>query len=436
MFAERQGRYWVTMAVQSRGVQSRGVQSSRHASGRAYRASLVTISAGIFFAPYLSFRPYDVLFTLSDILFCIGLVLMIAARRLSTQPFGGLTGLWLLAFLLMQAALFASSVANGDPTRWLIVAMQYGFALVVLPMLVVGRGDTATLQFAKALVAGVVAMELLGILVYYLYTGTYAELSAIVPNFISGGRRLGVFLEDGNWNGSVVAMTMPFVFYLRGRGVIGPIVAAIATLILACALVLAASATALIGGTIAILLYLVVARVMPSWRVMASILVLGLALVASGVGVPQAFSKRIAPAIENQDISEAGTFAGRMALNVEAWGIVEHTTFLGLGVDQFRVASSQGAPVHNTYLLLWSEGGLLALIGWLLMLTILLGIALSALRHDRRAAGLALAVFGLFLVASTASPHMYARMWLVPVMVAIAFAVAARGTPQAPPATA
>lgn len=397
---------------------------------RLYRWALMAITAGVFFAPYLSWRLGDVLFTFSDALFCIGLVLLIAAGRLSMQPFGALSGPWLLAFLLMQFALFASSMINGDPTRWLIVALQYSFAMVVLPMLVLGQGAAATLRMAKALVAGVVAMELLGIVVYYTYTGSYTQLSAIVPNFISGGRRLGVFLEDGNWNGSVVAMTLPFVFYLRGRGTIGTVTAAAATLILATALVLAASATALIGGTVAMLLYVLVGRLLPSWRVLAIAAAVAVGLMVSGIGLPQAFSKRIAPAIANQDIAEAGTFAGRMALNRAAWDIVEHTIFLGLGVDQFRVVSTERAPVHNTYLLLWSEGGLLALIGWLLMLTILFGMALAALRHDRRAAALALAVLSLFLVASTASPHMYARMWLVPVMVAIACAAAAR--PESP----
>ena len=406
-----------------------------HGAARLRHAALALVTAGVFFAAYLSFRIGEVLFTLSDGLFCGALLLTIAAGRLSLSPFGGLTGPWLLAFMLMQLALFASSIVHGDPVRWLIVALQYGFAMVVLPMLVIGHGEATTLRMVKALVAGVVAMELLGITVYYSYTGSYERLSAIVPNFISGGRRLGAFLEDGNWNGSVVAMTLPFVFYLRGRGSIGTVAATAATLVLVTALVLAASATALIGSAIALLLYMVVGRVLPSWR--ATVLIVGAvtALMMAGVAVPQAFGKRIAPALASQDIAEAGTFAGRMALNEEAWRIVEHTTILGLGVDQFRVDSPGRAPVHNTYLLLWSEGGLLALIGWLLMLTILFGMALSALRHDRRAGALALAVLSLFLVASTASPHMYARMWLVPVLVAIAVAArpAAVARMRAPP---
>src|SRR3546814_3333097 len=48
----------------------------------------------------------------------------------------------------------------------------------------------------------------------------------------------------------------------------------------------------------------------------------------------------------------------------------EDTMFVGIGVDQYRVVSPTQVPVHNMYLLLWAEGGLLALLGWMLLLTI------------------------------------------------------------------
>src|SRR3546814_14727504 len=69
-------------------------------------------------------------------------------------------------------------------------------------------------------------------------------------------------------------------------------------------------------------------------------------------------------------MSQAGTFTGRMDLILEAWEIVEDTMFVGIGVDQYRVVSPTQVPVHNMYLLLWAEGGLLALLGWMLLLTL------------------------------------------------------------------
>ena len=101
--------------------------------------------------------------------------------------------------------------------------------------------------------------------------------------------------------------------------------------------------------------------------------------------------------------------------------MVGDTMLLGLGVDQYRVISASGAPVHNMYLLLWTEGGLVTLLGWLMLLAILIAAATQAFRRDRMTAALALSVITVLVVSSNASPHMYARMWMVPVMVAMAF---------------
>src|SRR3546814_6239292 len=79
-----------------------------------------------------------------------------------------------------------------------------------------------------------------------------------------------------------------------------------------------------------------------------------------------------------------------MDLIREAWGIVEDTMIVGLGVDQYRTISFADTPVHNMYLLLWAEGGLLALLGWLLLMTISALVAIGVYQYDRQAAALGL----------------------------------------------
>src|SRR3546814_3033601 len=91
-------------------------------------------------------------------------------------------------------------------------------------------------------------------------------------------------------------------------------------------------------------------------------------------------------------MSQAGTFTGRMDLILEAWEIVEDTMFVGIGVDQYRVVSPTQVPVHNMYLLLWAEGGLLALLGWMLLLTIAGVSVVRVYWVDRQAAALGLSV--------------------------------------------
>src|SRR3546814_12608715 len=103
-----------------------------------------------------------------------------------------------------------------------------------------------------------------------------------------------------------------------------------------------------------------------------------------------------------------------MDLILEAWEIVEDTMFAGIGVDQYRVVSPTKVPVHNMYLPLWDEGGLLALLGWMLLLTIAGVSVVRVYWVDRQAAALGSSVRSTFLICSAASPHSYERMWLVP----------------------
>ena len=221
-------------------------------------------------------------------------------------------------------------------------------------------------------------------------------------------------------------MALPFVLYLMLGGKLPRLWGYAILAILLFALVLAASVTALSCALLGLFVFALVAGTLPSVRAMATVGIAVAIYLASGGGVPQAFSTRIAPALENENIAQAGSYIGRLGLIEEAWGLVEKTTFLGLGVDQYRHVSFQGAPVHNMYLLVWAEGGIWSLMGWVGLITLLVTAGASALPIDRRAAGLALSLVSMLILASTASPHMYARMWLTPVFLAIGYALAAR----------
>src|SRR3546814_12612961 len=102
-------------------------------------------------------------------------------------------------------------------------------------------------------------------------------------------------------------------------------------------------------------------------------------------------------------MSQAGTFTGRMDLILEAWEIVEDTMFVGIGVDQYCVVSPTQVPVHNMYLLLRADGGLLALPGWLLLLTLAAVSVVRVYWVERQAAALGLPVLSTFLILSIES---------------------------------
>lgn len=392
----------------------------------------LTVILGITLSAYLSWRPsVDIMFTISDACLLIGAMLLLFRHQVPLEPFGVVSPAWFGGFILMMGGLLASSLFSGDPTRWPTVALQYSMAWVVLPFLIMGHDRRDTERLVRFFVAGVVAMELVGIIVYFTFEGTFAQARAILGfDFISGSGRLGAFVTDANWNGATIAMALPFTYYLRGRRMIGAWQAIIAIAILVFALTLTASVTAFGSACTATLLFVAAGgvRLKPGpLAVMLLVLAVGSTMALSAYGMPAVFEKRVASVFETGDLAKAGTFKGRMGLIEDAWQRVGDSMLVGVGVDQDRVVSPLRAPVHNMYLLVWVEGGFVALFGWVVMMTSALAIAFAALWRDRLAGVLALTVLTTFLLFSAASPHMYARMWAVPVLLALAIAVHSAG---------
>ena len=189
--------------------------------------------------------------------------------------------------------------------------------------------------------------------------------------------------------------------------------------ILLIALLFSGSFTGFIATIASVGIFFLVCGSVRSLRLILAVVAIGTAIMWSGVPLPPIFEKRVVAALQNQDLSQAGTYTGRLELIKEAWDIVDHTSLVGLGVDQYRVVSRDKAPVHNMYLLVWAEGGLLALFGWIIMILVPFAAAIRSFTRDRTAAGLGLAVFVAFFIFSMAAPHMYSRSWVVPVFAAI-----------------
>ena len=382
----------------------------------------------VFFASYLTWRPMpDVMFTISDALFLLSAYQLAVRHDLPMHSFGSLTPWWLSSLALVLGGLLLGSVDDADPLRWLIVALQYCFAWLALPVLLIGHGRERAITLAKALVLGMVAMEGFGVFIYVKYVGSFWDARKLLGvDFLTGARRLGAFTADANWNGGAITFALPFVYYLVLERHISRLTGAIAVMVLVAGLALSASFTAFCSACFAAVVFALVAGLRPGMKtVVAVLLTIGVASQLELV-LPRTFQARVVNALERGDISEAGTFEGRAALIREAWGMTDDHLLLGVGADQYRVISKLHAPVHNMYLLLWIEGGLAALVGWVGMMAVLLATGAAAARIDRRAGALTLSVTAVLVIFSAASPHMYARLWAVPVMLAVAVAAEAR----------
>ncbi|MBK5265389.1 MAG: O-antigen ligase domain-containing protein, partial [Alphaproteobacteria bacterium] len=149
--------------------------------------------------------------------------------------------------------------------------------------------------------------------------------------------------------------------------------------------------------------------------------------------MPEVFQKRVAGAYETGQLDEAGTFTDRAQLMADAWKMADHTTFIGYGVSQFSKIHPSGQPVHNMYLLAWTEGGMPALIGWVIMVLTLVALPLPVLRSHPAEAAVCCGVIFVFLSYTMASPHMFGRLWMVPLMLPLGLLLTRPSAPTAVP---
>lgn len=186
------------------------------------------------------------------------------------------------------------------------------------------------------------------------------------------------------------------------------------------ALLATASFTAFAATAIATPFYFICSNIGKFFKFGVPLVIFGIAYIGLGFPLPEAFSERVLGAVLQSDLSQAGTFTHRSALIAEAWTMSKDTLFVGLGVDEFRAASSYGLPVHQWWMLLLTEGGLLSVSGLVAIFAVLGAMGVKAVHWHREDGAMVLALLVILLIFSTSIPHMYNRLWIAPIMLALA----------------
>jgi hypothetical protein len=384
------------------------------------------LTVAVFLAPILLLKHSIIFFTLSDLFFCLALVLMVLAGRVPRAPLGRATSVWLLSCATLLSGVVVSSLFGPAPLRSLIVCGQYAFAFVLLLFLIAGRDDATTHFLVKTFVISIILSQIVGFTVFFLDFDF--GLSILNPTFtiVTGNGRLASLIGDGNGNAAVIAFTFPFLLYLWLSGRMSGWFALPAALVLGTAVVLTSSNSGLAATLLGLVCFLGTAGAHGLRTTRFIIAALAVAIVvwgSMGFTLPSTFEKRVLGAVESGDLEDAGTFRSRMNLMIEAVDIVDDALLFGVGADQFREMSVQKAPVHNMYLLLWAEGGLIALVGWLsIMVLPVIGATFlrGAQPRSKLRRSFALTFVIVFCGVAFNSPHMYGRQWAVPFVLAVA----------------
>ena len=126
----------------------------------AYRL-LLAVAAFLF--SWHIFRIGDINFTLSDAALFGCLMLLASRRGLNAQPLGALTPPLLLGLVLLLGGMLAGSAANGNPLRWMVIAGQYVFAYMLVPMILFSADRAWLRRCALFFALGVATAQVIAI---------------------------------------------------------------------------------------------------------------------------------------------------------------------------------------------------------------------------------------------------------------------------------
>ncbi len=379
---------------------------------------LFLVSAIVFLSPMNYLRTDLFYFTLGDVFTALAFVFVLATKRLMTVPFGKVSTSWYLGVSLLALGLTIGTIVKGEASAGAIVVAQYIFSFAILPMVLVGRPRAELVFLIKVFVFSMAIVMLHG-----TYFAVYEPTDI---RFISGSGRMYGLIQRENATGAMGAFALVMAQWLYMSRHIFGIGFLMLAIPIAYGILLTGSNT---GFFLAGFGVLTLGLFSGSVRLLAAAVGLGVVAVTvillwGEFFLPEIFMKRVYGAIVSGDSSQAGSFHDRIALNRDALQIARDTIWIGLGGDQFRDVSPMGSPVHNTYLLLLSEGGLMSLAGLVFMLITGLFIGWQAYqRRDYMAGGLTVTFLFLFALTLNGFAHVYARFWVIPLFLAMSVSV-------------
>lgn len=385
-----------------------------------WRADVILMAVAVFLSPINYLRADFAYITLSDLFLLLALVVMYAQGRLPLKPFGRASIAWYCSVFLLAFGLLAGSAINGDMTSGLQVVGQYCFSMLVVPMLLLQRPRSEVLFLIKVFVAAMVFVMLHG-----AWTMEYAPKDL---RFVSRSGRLSSLVERENAAAALAAIAITFSLWLYFIRQIRLLMLVVLLVPLVHGLLLTGSNT---GFFLTVIGAVSLALFSGALRLLLGMAVAGVALVFVTATwgqyfLPDIFVERVMGALETGNMDAAGTFSDRMYLIHEAYGITRNTIWVGLGADQYRTISAFGAPVHNTYLLLLAEGGIISLMGHFGMMAtgVMIGLPMLMSKRARWYGVLTITIAIMLALVQNGLAHFYARFWAVPWFLALGISLA------------
>jgi len=390
---------------------------------------------GVFLTPAFLLTPLEGIgVSFGDVFLLVGAALLLVSSgrgRVTISP-----AVWVVPGLLLIVAALISGLANefssGVDTATLVT--QYGVTLVLLPVVLAGQPLERVVSAAKAFVYGLAVMVAGGLLIVAFLPGVESAFLARGWMVILGGDRHGLFSGVSELS-KISAMSIGVIYYLGVRGHIGVLKAGGLLGAALVALIVARSAggvaTAVVTVGVVAVLHLVVRANAHGQRTSRGggrgLLVGILGVIGGGLAIRQldllgagytdAFLNRIADPFAAGGVQNVGSARLRGELISQAWSVIGEHPLVGIGPGLYHQEALLGQGVHVVPLMLWAETGLLALLGWVVLIV---GLTVAVARRLRRAPIAAVAagsVLSAMLLTHLSAPYLYGRPLLLPMLI-------------------
>jgi len=392
-----------------------------------------TLLAGVFFSTYYSVRISSFYFTVSDGLFVVAFLGGVMSGVFSDLDFGDAKNhlvLWAIGvFLIVVGLLFSDLVNQPPPSRTLATVSQYLFAYLFLPFLVMSlKSNVHIKKLLMGFAMGLGSVVAIGGCFYICFPSIYARL--VEAGIFIMQVRLGSFIGP-NGMAKTIAMTMPFILFKFQDGESYK-----TSLLLFLVFVFGLIGAASIGGVFSTLLGIIMYLILAPNRTsnlpkFISIILITVALFYClnqssyfSQSIIRSF-RRVSIPISERSLEAAGSSTEKIALAKEAVAKIAISPLIGIGSHQFVEKTNLMEPVHNTYLLLWVEGGLLSFIGILIIVFSAVSYAWRVYRKGKNKQDITCAslVFTTSFVYATnllTNTNSYSRFEILPVILTMA----------------
>lgn len=349
------------------------------------------------------FKPSSINFTYSDTLFLISIIFIFIFKNknINFNVFEDKvsTLIYFFGVLLLFSGFSISSIFYGSNINYTTIILQYFMLLVIIPLTL----KNSNIKLKKSLLIIMLSMTITILFGVYLYYFT-SNISYSI------GGRMGSLFKNPNTLAKNISLLIPIIFiliykyYMNKAWLFFPV--------FGLGLLLASSFGGIIASFLSLLLVLSFTRQFKTIVKVIIILTISSFFLIGVFGIPEIFEERILSSQNEFELEDAGSFSYKKQLMKNSIKLISENPFIGLGLGNYGNNVSGSSTVHNTYLLIWVEGGLFSIVG---LVIIFLSFLMKIIKNykDQYYFGSTLTVFIIIMLNFLTNVHFYNRYSLI-----------------------